>query len=104
MVILTFEAIQKAIFDAYKTWQNGESTPVSWENLCRVDPHNGFPQASVLHTAFATALFSEVAALVKDDNDLVRVTYRGVKKSDQDRLQSYVSARLPTLRIERKEH
>jgi len=105
MAILTFDAIKEAICAAYNSWRDGEAQPVTWEHLCRVDPLKGFPQASVLHTAFATALFSEVAALVKGAGDnTVRVTYRGVKKRHQSRLQAYVSARLPGLRIEAKEH
>ncbi|SRR6266545_3857139 len=104
MATLTSEAVQEAVNAAFASWVAGEPSAVNWQYLCRVDPAKGFPQSSVSHTAFAAALFGEVAALVRTEDSIARVTYRGVPKDEQDRLQTYISTRLPGIQIERREH
>jgi len=102
---LTLEAVQKAAKDAFLVWASEQEPEGTWQYMCRVDPAQGFPQQSVVHTAYSTALFAEIALIVREaDDSVVRVTYRGVPDAEQDQLLTLVTSKLADVTVERREH
>ena len=91
--------LERAFRDALTVWSAAGEAKWEAPHLFRVDPQNGYPQKGTHLTAFATALFGEVVALLKEQCCNARVAYRGVDRADQPKLHGLFRTRHPDARL-----